>query len=257
VARINPEALKHTKILLVDIERLPGLAEAWDQKTRYVPYTKFHRLPETLCFTAKWYGRRRCEFQSSWRQGHESMVRRSWELYDQADIVVTYNGVKFDNEWLRADWQHYRLGDPRPWKDVDLFRENLKFGRLSYSLAHLAQLLGLDGKSGHYDSGVAEAAMQGRRWAQSELRTYNIRDVTLLEEVYDECRGQLPSHPHLKVPLAKGELSCNQCGYSDLEDAGEYIAQVLVYPQYRCTHCSGNIKDRKSIGRIAWSAGVR
>lgn len=55
----------------------------------------------------------------------------------------------------------------------------------------------------------------------------------------------------------QGVMSCNQCGSLELAENGEYQAQVLLYPQYRCTRCGGNVKDRKSCGRVGWSAGVR
>jgi hypothetical protein len=116
MVRILPSVARATNILILDIERLPGLAEVWDQKTSFVPHHKFQRLPATICFAARRYGMPGEEFWSDWDQGHEAMVRRSWELYDAADIVVTYNGVSFDNKHLRTDWDVAGLGEPRPWK---------------------------------------------------------------------------------------------------------------------------------------------
>jgi hypothetical protein len=58
-------------------------------------------------------------------------------------------------------------------------------------------------------------------------------------------------------PYVPGRLTCNQCGSARLEEAGEYTAQVLVYPLYRCTRCTGNVVDRKSCGRIGHTRGVR
>lgn len=116
MTRILPAVARATNILILDIERLPGLAEVWDQKTGFVPHHKFQRLPATICFAARRYGQPGQEFWADWDQGHEAMVRRSWELYDQADIVVTYNGIGFDNKHLRTDWELAGLGEPSPWK---------------------------------------------------------------------------------------------------------------------------------------------
>lgn len=254
MTRILPAAAQASNILIIDMERLPGLAKVWDQKTSFVPHHKFERLPSTICFAARRYGFPGEEFWADWDQGHEAMVRRSWELYDRADIVVTYNGISFDNKNFRTDWEVYGLGEPAPWKDVDLFRVNKNLGLVSYSMQHAARVLGIGGKDGHYDANVAERAMGGSVKDQLDLRRYNIGDIKLTEKMYDRRRGSMPSHPHMGVT---DDLSCNQCGSTRLAPAGEYTAQVLVFPAYRCTRCGGRVKDRKSCGRVAYTAGVR
>jgi hypothetical protein len=254
MVRILPSVARATNILILDIERLPGLAEVWDQKTGFVPHHRFQRLPATICFAAKRYGQPGAEFWSDWDQGHEEMVRRSWELYDQADIVVTYNGISFDNKHLRTDWDVAGLGEPRPWKDVDLFRVNKNLGLVSYSMQHAARVLGIGGKDGHYDPEVAHRAMAGSELDQRKLRRYNIGDIRLTERMYDRRRGMMPQHPAMRG--AGRGLTCNQCGSSALEENGVYQAQVLLYPQYRCRRCTGNIADRRSCGRLGHSKGV-
>lgn len=251
--KILPSVARATRILILDIERLPGLAEVWDQKTHFIPVRKWKRLPRTICFAAQWYGEP-IQFYSEWDHGHEAMIRRSWQLYDDAEIVVTYNGISFDNRHLRSDWQAYGLGDPSSWKDVDLFRVNKRFGRVSYGLDHLGQLRELGGKTGHYDSTVAERAVAGVLRDQRELERYNRGDVRLTRLAYDDARGMMPGHPHMgRTDL----LSCNQCGSTRLIPAGTYTAQVLVYPAYRCSRCGGRVKDRRACGRVARTAGLR
>lgn len=254
MVRILPSVARATNILILDIERLPGLAEVWDQKTGFVSHFKFQRLPTTICFAAARYGvPNSTEFWSDWDQGHAAMVQRSWELYDAADIVVTYNGISFDNKHLRTDWDVAGLGEPRPWKDVDLFRVNKNLGLVSYSMQHAARVLGIGSKDGHYDAGMAARALEGSELDQRKLRRYNIGDVRLTERMYDRRRGMMPRHPAM---FGTAGLACNQCGSSSLEPNGEYQAQVLLYPQYRCNRCGGNLADRKSSGRIGSTKGV-
>ena len=125
---------------------------------------------------------------------------------------------------------------------------------MSYSLQHLLEQLGHRGKSGHYDSAMAERAVNGSEKDQRDLARYNRGDVRGTKWAYDELRGSMPNHPFMGP--ADG-LSCNQCSSTDLAPAGEYTAQVLVYPAYRCRRCGGNVKDRKSCGRVGYTAGVR
>lgn len=142
-------------------------------------------------------------------------------------------------------------------KEIDLFQVNrAAFGRVSFSLQHLLEQLGHAGKSGHYDSAVAERACAGSEKDQRALKRYNNGDTRGTEWAYDQLRGAIPNHPFMGV--ADG-LSCNQCGAleDELEPVGEYTAQVLVYPLYECSRCGGHVKDRKSIGRVGFTAGVR
>jgi hypothetical protein len=230
------------KILVIDMERLCGLARVWDQKTNFVPATNFVRLPSTLCFAAKWYGAKTVEFHAAW-DDYDAMVRRSWELYNEANVVVTYNGRRFDNAHFRGDWLKAGLAPPSPWKDVDLYQSN-KFGFTSRSLNHLCEILGLDVKSGRYSFDDAEACMDGDAKAQATMRRYNVGDVKITEQAYDRLRGHLPSHPHIGE-IAGDELRCNQCGSASLERNGLTRAVVIDYALYRCGDCGGNVKGTR------------
>lgn len=247
---------KATKILVIDIERLPGLARAWEPKTRYVPIQNFTRLPSLLCFAAKWHGQKRVEFQSAWKD-RDAMVQRSWELYDQADIVVTYNGVGFDNKHLRSEWLLAGMPPPSPWKDVDLYRVNRQtFGFESKSLNHLCYVLGLDTKSGHYDPVMAERCMDGDKQAQKTMRIYNVGDVEITEQAYVRLQGWMPGHPHMGTLAENETVRCNQCGSDDVVRNGLYRAVVIDYMRYRCNNCGANIRGGYH-SRAAVSRGVK
>lgn len=241
------------KILVVDMERLCGLARVWDQKTTFVPATNFVRHPSTLCFAAKWYGNKATEFHAAW-DDYDAMVQRSWEMYDQANIVVTYNGKRFDNKHFRGDWLKAGLPEPSPWKDVDLFQSN-QFGFTSRSLNHLCEILGLDVKSGRYSMDMAEACMAGDEKAQRTMRRYNVGDVKITEQAYDRLRGHLPNHPHIGE-IAADVLRCNQCGSTSLERNGLTRAVVIDYVLWRCSDCGANVKGMRH-SRTAATAGAR
>jgi hypothetical protein len=230
------------KILVVDMERLCGLARLWDQKTTFVPYTNFVRHPSTLCFAAKFYGDRKTEFHAAW-DDYDAMVLRSWEMYNEASIVVTYNGKRFDNEHFRGDWLKAGLPPPTPWRDVDLYQTN-KFGFTSRSLNHLCQILELDVKSGKYSFDMAEACMAGDEKAQAAMRKYNVGDVKITEQAYDRLRGYLPGHPHIGE-INPDERRCNQCGGANLQRNGITRAVVIDYVLYRCADCGANVKGTR------------
>jgi DNA-directed RNA polymerase subunit RPC12/RpoP len=251
------KAANTARILYVDIERLPGMVPIFDQKTSgFIPVSRWTRLPSLLCFAAKWKGTRKVEFAATW-DGHEAMVQKSWDLYDQADIVVTFNGKRFDNPHLRGAWLLAGLPPPRPWKDVDLFQVSKKYGFESRSLAHLCHMLGIQGKSGHYDPAVAERCIEGDPKAQREMQTYNTRDARINEEVHVRLLGDIHNHPHVSTSAAD-EIRCNRCGGDDFDPLPTpYRAVVLEYPMYRCKNCGGIVKTTHSSRRIARTQGVQ
>jgi hypothetical protein len=229
------ERAKATKILVIDIERLPGMTPIFDQRTQgFIPVSKWTRLPSLLCFAAKWHGERKTEFHAAW-DDHAAMVQRAWELYDQADIVVTYNGVRFDNKHLKSEWLLAGMPPPRPWKDVDLYAVNSRtFGFESKSLQHLCYRLGLDLKSGHYDAVLAEKCVDGDAKAQAKMKRYNVGDVKITEQAYDRLRGWMPGHPHMGINSSDEIRTCNQCSSENLQRNGTKLAEQIVYTLYRC-----------------------
>lgn len=235
------EAARDARILTIDIERLPGVARLFDPKTNYVPWSKWIESPRTICWAARWYGSKEAMFEAEWIDVDE-MVRRSWELYDEADAVVTFNGKRFDNKHLKAMWMEAGLPAPRPWKDIDLLPVARQFGFISSSLDYVTRRLGRPGKVIHYDVELALAAVNGDEKAQKKLRKYNIGDIELTEWLYDRFRGWMPNHPFLGAP-AGDEGVCNQCGSTDLKlQPTRYRAVVVDYALYRCQKCGGNVR---------------
>jgi hypothetical protein len=251
-------ASNKARILVVDIERLPGLAPIFDQRVMggFISAARWWRLPQTLCFAAQWYGQRDMMFHAAWHPGgFDGMVQASWDLYDQADIICGFNQKRFDNEKLRGDWAVAGLNPPRPWKDVDLYVYAKKFGFESKSLAHLCQRLDLPGKLGHYDPEVAEAAMDGDAKAQASIERYNRGDVRATSRVYKRMLPYIHNHPHVNTTTA--ELSCNKCGRTDLTRLPtNYRANALEYPQFRC-RCGGLVRDGANVRRFARTVGVQ
>lgn len=242
------------KILTVDIERRAGLAYAWQPRTDYIPPANWVRWPSLLCFAAKWLGGPMV-FHSVWADGEDGLRRAAWDLYDEADVIVTYNGVRFDNKHLRSEWISAGMPAPRPWKDVDLFAEvRRSLGFESKSLDQVCQRLGVPGKSGAYSIRDAEACVDGDSKARARMERYNRADVRATETAYLRMLGWLPAHP--AIGPDGDELVCCQCGSAELKPNGWYRAVVLDYALYRCSRCHANIRSSHS-RRVARTRNVR
>lgn len=234
-------AARDARVLTIDIERVPGLARLFDPKTHFVPWSKWEEDPRTICFAARWYGSKEPIFEAEWIDA-DAMVQRSWELYDEADAVVTFNGKRFDNKHLKAMWFEAGLPVPRPWKDIDLLPVARQFGYISSSLDYVTRRLGRPGKVLHYDMDMAFAAVNGDEKAQKKLRKYNIGDIELTEWLYDRFRGWIPNHPVLGAPQDDAKL-CTQCGSDKLVlQPTRYRAVVIDYALFKCDKCGANVR---------------
>lgn len=227
------------KILTIDIERLPGTAYIWEPRTKYVAPRNFVEWPRMICWAARWYGQRRPMFEAEWKDA-DRMVERAWELFDEASIVVTFNGKRFDIPHLRTAWLEAGFPPPRPWRDLDLFEQVKRFGFESKSLDSVTRRLGRPGKELSYDIQLALAAVRGDRAAQRELRLYNVGDIELTEWLHDRLLGWMHNAP---IVGRSASPACNQCSSQDLAlQPTRYRAVVIDYSLYRCQNCGANIR---------------
>ncbi|HEY8058754.1 MAG TPA: ribonuclease H-like domain-containing protein, partial [Acidimicrobiales bacterium] len=170
------------KTLLLDIETSPNVAYTWGLFDQNVGLNQLVSTTEVICFAAKWQGQRKMHFFSDFHDGHEDMVLSAHALLDEADVVVHYNGTKFDIPHLNREFITALLPPPSPFKQIDLWRvvrQRFKFA--STKLAHVAPALGLEGKTSHEGFDLWRKCMAGDEAAWRKMRTYNRRDVELLE----------------------------------------------------------------------------
>lgn len=253
------------RVLVVDLERLIGVlksTKAWEpREAKYRNYYRddqWARYPSTLCLSWQWLGEKPIYFAGAWEgEGEHTHTRDdgpnciacrdhiaavSWELYNDADIVVTFNGKKADNRWVADDWAEAGLPPVRPWKDADLYAAARSRFAFEYkSLAHLTKRLGIPGKTDKYDAERAEDAYMGDPRAQAYLRKYNGGDIAATREALRRLHG------HVRFPGVNWALyfdddafRCSHCGHDKLDPEDQDAATgVTRYAQYRCRKCKG------------------
>lgn len=249
VAALAPR--RELTTLLVDIERLPGsfTADFWDLnafKNRRIHADLVTEWPSTVCVAALWYGPKpanlpRKTFTAAWDEGGaDAMYETAFALYDAADVVVTYNGVSFDNRHLTSGWTERGMGRPSPWVDVDLLKvARQSQGWESKTLDSVCRRLGIDTKNDKYDIETARAAMAGDVKAQRKLKRYNENDTAILAGVYERLLPYIKSHPHVAPSVGLERPTCPRCGSTDVTRSGTYSPGVFNYLAYKCNACSG------------------
>lgn len=228
--RLSPRV---PRILTVDIETAPALARVWGLWDQNIAPSQIVEPSRVLCFAAKWFHEKRVLFGSEFHDGRREFLEFAWRLFDEADCVVTYNGVKFDVPHLQREWMLLGFGPPSPWVDVDLlkvFRSRAKF--MSNKLGFITESLGLDSKLETGGQELWNRVLAGDEKAWQKFKRYNVNDVVITEQLFIQVKSWVKG-PHFGL-LAGDPAACHSCGSPDLVPAGFVYSRVARYPKLVC-----------------------
>lgn len=239
------------KILVVDIETQPALAEIWGMWNENIPLARLRRPTSMLCFAAKWHDADESMFFSDWQHGHRRMVKNIHRLLDEADVVVHYNGQRFDVPHINREIAKHGLRPPSPFKQIDLYRVVKSTFKLdSNKLDHAASYFGLGNKvdTGGYD--LWRGVMDKDPVARSQMEVYNRADVLLTERLYLFLRPWIYSHPSAALLRDSTVTHCNKCDSTRLHRRGTSASRSRLYQRYQCQDCGGWMKGTRAIGSV-------
>jgi RNase_H superfamily len=230
------------KILLVDLETAPSLGYVWEKyETNVLDFVNEWYL---LCFAAKWLDGKMMTYAlpdfEGYKPGSENdrkLVKRLWELFDEADILIAHNGDNFDIKKANARFAYYNLPPPAPYKTVDTLKVARRYFQFtSNKLDDLGNHLGYGRKLTHTGFHLWKGCMRGDMKAWKHMVKYNRRDVDLLEKIYLHLRPWIQNHPNVSV-LKEIPDGCPACGSKNLKRMGTDITQTGKVQQYRCDDC--------------------
>lgn len=224
------------RVLAIDIETAPGTAFFWSLWDQSIPLARVITVPRVICFAAKWVGERKTVFFSEFEHGQDEMIRRAFELIDEADVVLHYNGKRFDRPHLNREFLQLGLGRPAPYAQIDLLETVKKqFRFVSNKLEHVSTQLGLDGKH-HVDFDLWRACLAGDARAWRKMERYNRRDVKELEGAYHVLLPWIPGHPSRRL-YDEEVTGCPTCGSDELQRRGFSYTKVSKFQQWHCQRC--------------------
>lgn len=233
------------EILQIDIETAPHLAAIWGPRQRWISPDNIIEDGYTLCFAAKWYGRPGVHFYSVQNDGKEDMIQAAWDLLNQADAVIHYNGTKFDIPTLNGDFQECGLGVPSSYHEIDLLKTvRRKFRKYSNKLDEVAKWLGVGGKVQHKGLRLWLECMNGDESAWRTMERYNKQDVRLLERVYNHLRPWIVSHPNHALYTDDTRPCCPKCGSRRITWQGYRTTKTQKYREFKCTACNSWSRKR-------------
>lgn len=235
------------RILLLDIETAPNVAHVWGLYDQNIGLNQIQASGYTLCWAAKWYGERGVMFGSV-RDGPLKMLKRIHKLITEADVVVHYNGTKFDMPTLNKEFIKRGMMPPAPYKQVDLLRTaRSQFRFASNKLDYVAEFLGLGNKVKHVGHTLWTDCMAGDDKAWRSMEKYNRGDVTLLEKVYVRLLPWIKHHPN--HALYGGNKGCPNCGGTKLQRRGLSRNLTYVYQRFQCLGCGTWSREKESLSK--------
>ena len=237
--RIKEQQLKFA---VLDIETKPLVTYTWGLWRQNIGLNQIKDHGGLLCYAIKWIGEDSTKFYSEWDLGKDELIRQSYEDINNADVVVTYNGDRFDLKTLNSYYITEGYPKPKPYKSVDLFKENKKhFNFPSKKLDYLAQRVVNDHKTAHTGFDLWTGCMNGDKESQALMEKYNRQDVLLTEKVYLENLSWWAYQPHMGMFTEAKNMVCPKCGSKKVTPInGETVkAHVQKYQLLQCVECMG------------------
>ena len=241
------------RILILDIETFPNLVYTWGLYNQDVGASQVVEPVRIACFAAKWLGESTTHFYkgigtpgvSGAAPGLASAARM---LLHEADVVIHYNGTKFDIPHLNRVILRAGLLPPSPFKQIDLLsvvRRRFKFP--SNSLKYVTHELGLGAKTPHDGFDLWVRCMAGDKAAWKLMERYNKQDVRLTEDLYGYILPWIPGHP-ARVAHKGPQDACPTCTRGVLVAYGSYRTPASTYRQWQCNACGAWFRSTNKTG---------
>lgn len=237
------------KLLTLDLETSPNLAHVWALRDQSVSLSQLRESSRVISFAAKWRGDKRVMFHSDHHDGHDAMIVAAHALLDEADVLVTYNGKRFDTPHLRREFLLAGLEPPAPFAEVDLYqvvRNRFRFP--SNKLDYVVQALGLGEKASHEGHDLWVKCLAGDDAAWRRMARYNKQDVVITERLYERLIPWVPKHPHVGLRSGNEGASCQRCGSSRLQKRGFAYTPLGVFQQLQCQGCRSWSRGAQKLG---------
>lgn len=238
------------KILYYDIETAPNLSYVWGQYEQNV--IQHEREWYILCCGYRWEHQKRTnvcslvDFPEAYDKDPENdlhVVKKIWELLNEADIIIAHNGDKFDMRKCNARFIYHGLGPISPVQPIDTLKVARRYFYFNANhLNNLGKHLGLGEKEQTGGFSTWAGCMRGNIKSWQKMIKYCKQDVVLLRDVYLALRPWMTNHPNLN--LHTKEHACPSCSSYNLQRRGKKATKVSVYQAWQCNDCRSYSRSR-------------
>lgn len=249
------KVVKGPKILLYDIETAPIIGYVWSLWNNNLGLNQIVSDWYVLSWSAKWLGSPEDEVMYMDQRNEKNMendkriLKGIWELLDEADIVITQNGKKFDQKKLNARFIIHGIKPPSSYRHIDTRQIAKKtFGFTSNKLEYMTDKLCTKYKKLKHAkfSGMSlwTECLAGNQEAWKEMEIYNRYDVLSLEELYTKMA---PWDNSINFGVYGEESELCKCGNDEFEYSGFHYTNAGKYRKYRCTECGFEERELENL----------
>lgn len=239
--------MSQPKIITLDIETAPIEAYVWGLFKQYVGLDQIKHDWSILAFAAKTLGKKGVRYFDNRDEDDvrddTNLLALLWDELDQADIVVTQNGISFDQKKINARFIEKGWPPPSPYRSIDTKVEAQRIAKFtSNKLEWLAAILTDEKKDRHNEFpgfSLWAEALKGNPRAWKAMEKYNHKDVTTTEKVYLALRPWIAQHPNLGAYSDGSRPLCPKCGSKKVTLKGLRTTQIGQYHRFRCNSCGG------------------
>lgn len=240
------------KILTLDIELKPIVAYVWQV------WGEFNISPDqiledwsVISWSAKWIDGDEVIYRDLRDKkdlmDDKEILEDLWKLLDEADIIITQNGKKFDEKKINARFFKHNMRPPSCYRHIDSKQIAKKiFGFTSNSLAYMTKEFNeIYKKLDHAEFAGFKLwleCIRGNIKAWDEMKTYNIHDVLSLEELYIKMR---PWIKDINFSIFFDINVCS-CGSTDFVANGYRYMNSGAYQRLICRACGAQKARREN-----------
>ena len=194
-----------------------------------------------FCMGWKVLGESKVHIESLWdtRRSDElddkELCLRMRKILEDADLLITYNGIQCDIPFLQTRLLHHGLDPLVPTAHKDVYytaRHKLKLSR--NRLYDVQTFLGLKNEKSPVNLIQWLRALIGNKKAQQEILYHCKQDVLVLEDAYMKLRPLMIAHPRMH-----GYGSCNKCGGTLMKNKTYYTTGKNNKITLKCKKCGG------------------
>lgn len=246
--------LSGPKVLIYDIETAPLLGYCWSIWEQNISLNMIHSDWYILSWSAKWLGSNDVMYMDQRKaknvEDDSVLLKKIWELLDEADIVITQNGKHFDQKKLNARFIMNGFKPPSSYKHIDTKQIASKhFGFTSNKLEYMTDKLNVKYKKLKHTKfpgfEMWKECLAGNLEAWKEMETYNKHDVLSLEELYNKM---IPWDNSINFNLYHDEEDhvC-KCGSTSFIKNGYYFTSAGKYQRHKCKDCGAEVRDKENL----------
>ena len=251
---------RSSKILLWDVETLPGEWYSFSPKTEYLPHVAQIKPVSMSCWAAKWLFDDTImgdvvTAEEAKNRKDKRIIESLWKLLEDADIVITHNGRNFDIPMFWTRLIDNKISPPKKFQNVDTYKVAKQVFKFEYnSLDALGERFGIGKKLDmsflDWKNCLQPSDTESNK-ALKHMLEYCKKDIApLLEDVYLEMLPYIPNHPNLGLWSYNSNDVCRNCESSDIVWDGKlYATPKGIWDSWRCNSCGavgrGEGKDHK------------